>query len=175
MTKNGQRSGLAALVLMAMAITGQADNTTLQVRSVSRNIPERGQVEAMQVTVGKERASFIMPTGWRIGSDQSGVVIQAGDFSATVTLRVNSETKPAPASTPQNTRVNQEFTCPTGLGQASVVDAQVAADQDLRLQTRTICIAQAGQVLQFDLKAKPADFAKHQRTLEMMVASLRKE
>jgi hypothetical protein len=109
-------------------------------------------------------------------------VIQAGDFSATLTLRVGKDANLASdkireriLAGAERALVNREFTVTTGLGQATVIDGELAADQNLRLLTRTICIAKDGQTVQFDLKAKPADFPKHQKTLENLVASLRSE
>lgn len=172
----------AAWVLMALAIAGQAADSPITVRSTSRTIPERGKVEALQLTVGRSQTSFIMPAGWRVGSVSDGVVIQAGDYSATLTLRVRAgaqvsagQLREQLATGADRVAIQREFTCATGLGQATVLDGELAGDQDLRLQTRTICIAKDGKTVHFELKARPADFPKHQKTLEYLVASLRTE
>lgn len=168
----------AAIAMSAMALSARAADSFT---TVTRQIPERGEVKSAQFKAGKQSNSFILPAGWRIGAANGGLALQPKDFGATVEIVVTKGTVSADevqakvlAKAPR-TKIAKEYTMPTRLGAATVVEAEHATDDNLRIQSRIIMVSQGNQTVQFTFTASPEKFRQHQKAFETLVASYRAE
>lgn len=170
---------LAGWLGAVIALNAQAVDTF---RLVSRSIPERGQVKAVEFAFGDKKASLILPNGWRLGGKNNGVMLQSADFGATVSIQSvevvdnpSSQVRQQVLSQAERVEVISEYEWITSIGKAAVVDAVMAGDRDLRLQCRAYAIAFNGRTLLISLTAAPQSFEAVQASLVSLLASLRVE
>lgn len=151
-------------------------------RLTQRSIPERGQVKAVQLGVGQQQVSFILPRNWRVGQSSEGLVLQSADFSATLTIKVvnhseflGKELKANLAPSAPQVVFGEEYAWATGAGQATVIDAKMGEAGNLEVQTRTYIIKLKEQSLVVTLTASVKNFEDAQRISSSVMASLRVE
>lgn len=164
--------------LIFQATAGDAPAFSL----TTRQIAERGQVSALQIPVGQQQVSLILPKNWRVGQSADGVVLQASDYSATLIVKSvkNSESlsrdvKASMTEVDPHVVMGDEYAWNTGLGEATVIDARQGEDHDLPVQSRTFIIKLKEHSLVLTLTAAAKNFAKAELLISTLIASLRAE
>ncbi|WCJ59340.1 hypothetical protein NXS98_16710 [Fontisphaera persica] len=151
-------------------------------RLTNRMIPERGQVSAVEIPAGEKRVSLILPKNWRVGQSAEGVLLQAGDFSATLSVKavksgatLSKEMKDKLAPSAPRVEIEEEYPWTTGLGEATVFDARMGEKDDLQIQTRTFILKLEEYSLVFNLTAPIGKFNQAQLLVSSLMSSLRAE
>ncbi|MCX8156419.1 MAG: hypothetical protein N3J91_08245 [Verrucomicrobiae bacterium] len=159
-----------------------AASDTPAFRLTQRDIPERGQVGALQLAVGQQQVSLILPKNWRVGQAAEGVVLQAADYSATLIVKsvkssesLNQELKNRLAEASPAVVIGKEYGWTTGAGEATVIEACLGDANELPLQSRTYIIKLKEQSLVLTLSAAATQFAKAELLISSVIASLRVE
>lgn len=77
------------LVGMTVCFAVVAAEEPVELASSSREVPERGRLQAATMIRGKERSSFIVPAGWRTGLEtQSGtILLQSAESQGLIEIR----------------------------------------------------------------------------------------
>jgi hypothetical protein len=157
----------------------------VKLAQTTRHVPERGPVKGVQIATGLQRVSLILPPDWRIGSSKTEkkVVLQSRDYGATIELR--AEQKPQSAEVKDlrqrvqaraaNSRIIKEYEWPTPFGKAFAFETEQATGEKLRLQTRSVFLFKEGELLEFNLTARPEKFTRYQKAFENLIASFRNE
>lgn len=151
-------------------------------RLTQRVIPERGQVNALQIGVGQQQVSLILPRNWRVGQSAEGLVLQAADFSSTIVVQsvknsesLSKELKANLAPTAPQVEFADEYAWATGVGQATVIDAKLGEADHLEMQSRTYIIKLKDSSLVVTLRASVKHFEQAQWIASSLLASLRAE
>lgn len=151
-------------------------------RLTTRSIPERGQVGAVEFSIGQAKASIILPNGWRLGQGNEGLVLQTADFSATLVLKACKLSEANTEAVKNNLEGQAErvvfgsdYAWTTGVGEATAVDAQLGENGELKVQTSTFIIKFAKDALVVTLTTSPQGASKTQTAVANILASLRLE
>jgi len=166
------------LLLSAGTAAWGADDFQL-VRGV-RVIPERGQVNSIQLTSKSWNLSVIVPPGWRFGTSETEkkVVLQTADFNARMELRFTgkinaNEVRQQILNGAIRSHITKEYTWATPGGQAFAFEIEQATAHNLRLKTVRIFLTQEQGTLEFALSGDAVKVGQHQKALENLVASLK--
>jgi len=174
-----QKIIVASLLLLALGTAAWGADDFKLVRGV-RVIPERGQVNSVQITSESWNFSIIVPPGWRLGTSEKEkkVVLQTADLSARMELRF---TERANANSIREqilnggmrSRITKEYEWPTPAGRAFALEVEQATAQNLRLKSWRVFFTQEQGTMEFSLSGDAGKVGKHQKALENLVASLR--
>lgn len=176
------QKSIATLLMLSAGFFGISAwaSDTLAFHMVNRTIPERGQVNAVEFGVGQQKVSLILPRHWRVGQAGEGLVLQASDFTATFSIKSfrNSDfllREIKESLVPEGAKVvfSNDYAWTTGLGEATVIDAQSGENKVLPIQTRTYIVKLEGHTLVMTLTAASVRFEKAQLLVSSMMASLR--
>jgi hypothetical protein len=173
-----KKSYLTSLLMVAAATVAMA-GSDLKVAPAVRNIPERGAVTSAQLSSGAWSASVIVPTGWKVGSAKDKMVLQSQDYGAQIEVSLTSratteELRTQVLSRTERSRVVSDYTSAVAAGKTITIEAEHATAENLRLRTCSVFVTQEKAMVEFTLIADAQKYAKTQRVLENLIASLRK-
>lgn len=152
----------------------------------TRHVPERGSLPAGALVKGKERDSFIVPAGWRMGLEhQSGVVLlQSAEYAGQMEIRrlplpekgVNFDALRDEVSSPETRReVSENYAWVGSPNRSQVFDSFETVGNNLKLRRRICFMVREDHVLVIALRAQAERFAACLRAYEIVLASLRQE
>lgn len=179
------RSGLF-LVGMTVGFAVVAAEEPVELASSSREVPERGRLQAATMIQGKERSSFIVPAGWRMGLEtQSGaILLQSAESQGLIEIR----RIPLPEGGADLARMRDqilgadtfrerqgEYEWMGGACRSYIFDTKETTTNNLRLQKRICLMLRENHVLLVSLTVREQAFSSCLRAYEIVLASLRQE
>ncbi|MCX8156418.1 MAG: hypothetical protein N3J91_08240 [Verrucomicrobiae bacterium] len=172
-------SGIAAVSLLSAA------EPSLELVSVTRDVPERGKLPAATMVQGKERNSFIVPAGWRLGLEtKSGaVLLQSSEYAGMIEIRrmplpengADWKTLREQISEPAKPQeVREDYAWVGTPNRAQVFDTSETMGS-FKLHRRVCFMLREDHVLVISLLAREQGFVSCLRAFEIVLASLRQE
>ncbi|WCJ59341.1 hypothetical protein NXS98_16715 [Fontisphaera persica] len=178
------RGALAGVMLSGLVVF--AAEPPVQLVSVTREVPERGSLKAAAMVQGKERSSFIVPAGWRLGlEDKSGaVLLQSAEYAGLIEIRrlplpereVNfKEVRDQIARAEERREVVEDYAWVGAPCRSHVFDTFEMVGNSVKMQRRICLMVREDHLLVITLTAREQGFTSCLRAFEIVLASLREE
>lgn len=170
-----------------IAATGllPAAEPPLELVTMTREVPERGKLQAAAMVQGRERNSFIVPAGWRMGLEtkSSSVLLQSSEYAGMIEIRRLPLPEKGPdwktlreqiSDADKQMEVEENYAWVGSPSRAQVFDTFETVG-NFRLHRRICFMLREDHVLVISLMAREQGFAACLRAYEIVLASLRQE
>lgn len=184
----GMRFGLGGSVLLGLtlSLTLSAADPPVELVAATREVPERGKLQAATMVQGEERSSFIVPAGWRMGLEtKSGaVLLQSAEYAGLIEIRrlPISEKVVSPkdlhkqlSESASQVARQDEYAWVGTPCRSQVYDTFETLSNNLKLRRRVCFMYRTDHVLVVTLTTREDRFETCLRAYEIVLASLRQE